>query len=487
VKLGFIFLAFTYLFASCVPQTPTAPPDAALPATYRGAPSAAPPSLADLPWRSVYTDPVLQDLIARAIVRNYNAQLAFAAVAAAGENLNITHAGQYPAVSANAEAPYQAVVGNKPGSTPSVAFGPQLAVQSSYTVDLFGKLRSATAASRAQYLASQENYDTVRWTLIAQTAQAYFQLRELDSVLEITARALKDREDSLRLVKLRVQFGESSLQDQRQAEQSLYEVSENVPLIRQNIAQSENALSVLAGDYPHAIVRGLPLEKQLDMPALPPTGIPSALLARRPDIRQADDTLLAADAQIDVARTLLLPSFSFGASATVAGEYSSGTFPNLTKILAALGAANNIFYGPTGLFAIVPQLTQTIFAGGQLKARVRLAQDQQREAVVAYLQSVQNAFSDVANAVAAYDGLRAYTVQQELYTAASVDSVRLANLRYKEGQASYLEVLDAQTRAYQAQVGTQQAHLNERLAVVQLYLALGGGLPPSAPAASPSP
>jgi multidrug efflux system outer membrane protein len=370
------------------------------------------------------------------------------------------------------------VAGNRPASTPSQAFAPQLGVGASYEIDLFGKLKSATAAARAQLLASEAASDTVRWALVSQVATSYFQLRELDSVLDLSQRAEADRAENLRLVKLRVAYGESSLQDQLQAEQSLYQVTENIPLIRLSIAQTENALSVLVGDYPRTIVRGRPLEQQIEMPALPPTGVPSELLARRPDIREADATLVAADAQIDVARRLLLPSFTFGASAAVEGQYTTGTFPNLPKNLSELGGSG-VFYGPLGLFSILPQLAQTIFAGGALRARVRLSQDQQQQAILSYLQTVQGAFRDVSNAVAAYDGERAYRVQQELYTTASVDSTRLAKLRYDEGQTSFLEVLTAQTREYQAEIDTQQARLNERLALVQLYLALGGGFEPS--------
>ena len=477
MKIGVIVMALTYLFASCTPKTPTTPPDAQLPQAYRGAPASPLPSLADIPWQKFYDDAVLRDLIARALERNDNAQLAYAAMLAAAANVDVTHSSELPQVGATAQTPVQITAGSRPGSTPSFAFAPQGTISASYTVDLFGRLKNATAASRAQLLASREAYETVLWSLVAQVASSYFQLRELDAVLATSLDAIKDREDSLRLVKLRVQFGEASLQDQLQAEQSLYEVTENVPLIRQNIAQTEAALSVLAGDYPHGIERGLPLEAQVDMPPLPATGLPSLLLLRRPDIRQADDTLIAADAQIDVARSLLLPSLTFGGSAGVGGQYATGTFRNLPAILASLASANNLFYGPTGLFALVPQLTQTIFSGGGLKARVRLAQAQQQQAVVSYLQTVQNAFTDVVKAVAAYDGQRAYRAQQELYTKASVESLRLAKLRYAEGQASYLEVLDAETREYQAEVGEEEAHLNERLALVQLYLALGGGLP----------
>lgn len=242
----------------------------------------------------------------------------------------------------------------------------------------------------------------MRWALVSQVATSYFQLRELDAVLDLSQRAAKDREQSLELVKLRVNYGESSLQDQLQAEQSLYQVTENIPLIRGSIATAENALSILAGDYPHAIARGLPLEDQVALPPLPPTGVPGELLARRPDIRQADDTLVAADAQIDVARKLLLPSFIIGASTGVGGQVSTGTFPNLAKALASFGGSG-VFYGPMGAFSLLPQLTQAIFSGGALQARVRLSQAQQQQAVLSYLQTVQNAVSDVANAVATYD------------------------------------------------------------------------------------
>jgi multidrug efflux system outer membrane protein len=462
------------LLCGCIPDTPTAPPDAHLPAAYRDA-RAQTPSLATIPWQSFYHDEALQRLIAQSLEKDYNAQLAYEAVVAARESLNITQASELPAVSATVGAPYQVSAGNRSGSSPASAFAPQLSVGASYEIDLFGKLRSATAATRAQLLATEAAYDSVRWALVSQVATSYFQLRELDAVLDLSLRAAKDREQSLQLVKYRVQYGESSLQDQLQAEQSLYQVTQNIPIIRGSIDQTENALSILAGDYPHAIVRGLPLEGQVALPPLPPTGIPGELLARRPDIRQADETLVAADAQIDVARKLLLPSLSLGASAAVEGQLTTGTFPNLPKVLSGLGGSG-VFYGPTGVFALLPQLTQAIFSGGALQARVRLSQAQQQQAVLSYLQTVQNAVRDVANAASAYDSQRAHSATQQADTNASVASTQLAILRYNEGQTSYLEVLDAQTREYQAQIDTQTALLNERLALVQLYLALGGGL-----------
>jgi outer membrane protein, multidrug efflux system len=471
VKLTFAVVAFSYLFASCIPDTPTTPPNAQLPATYPGVQSSAQPSLGNREWQQLYHDPALDGLIAQALAKNYNAQLAYVAILAAQENLNITHSNQEPAGALTVSAPYQRATGEKPASAPSEYFAPSAALSASYQIDLFGKLKSATAASRAQLLATEEARNTLLATLVSQVASTYFQLLELDTTLDISLRAAEDRAKGLRLVKLRVDYGESSLQDQRQAEQALYQVTSQVPLIRQGIAQTENALSVLVGDYPHAIKRGLPLEQQVEMPAVPPTGLPSELLLRRPDIREAEDTLVAADAQIDVARKLLFPSLSLGASAGVQEQLTNGVFPKLPASLTQ----NGIFTGPTGLFALLPQLMQAIFSGGQLQARVHLARDQQQQAAIAYLQTVQNSFAQVSNAIVAYDEQRAYRGEEERLSAAATDSVRLSRLRYDNGEASYLEVLDSETRSYEAEIGAQQARLDERLALVQLYLALGGG------------
>ena len=312
-------------------------------------------------------------------------------------------------------------------------------------------------------------------TLVSQCATAYFQLLELDQALDISLRAVKAREENVRLMKLRVDYGQSSLQDLRQSQQSLLEVTENIPTFRQDIAQTENALSVLAGDYPHAIARGLPLEQQVHMPLLPPTGVASELLQRRPDIAQAEYTLVQYDANLDVARKLLYPSLTLGVSAALSGEVATGLYPSAPKPLLDLAHINGVFYGPQGVFSILPQLLQPIFNGGQLKANVGLARAEQEQAALSYLQTVQNAFEEVSNDIVAYNQQRLREIQLGLYTAASLDSTRLALLRYEYGQTSYLEVLNAQTRSYQAEIDFVEGRLNARLALVQLYLALGGG------------
>ena len=478
MKLIVALIAFVQLIASCVPPTPSAPPNAQIPPVYRGTASTA-SSLSTLPWRQLYDDPVLQGLIAQALVRNYDVELAYASILEAEANLGITAANQSVFVNGILQAPYYVTSGNKPPGTPENQFLPEAGIDVYYQIDLFGRLSSATGAARDKLLASEAAKDTVLATVVAEVAAAYFQLRELDDVLAFTQKAIIVRQDAVRLMRLRVEGGESSMQDQRQAEQALYEVTENLPAIRQNIAQTENALSVLTGDYPHDIARGLPLQQQIHMPEVPQTGVPSELLQRRPDVAEAQDSIAAAAGNVDVAKKLLYPSITLGGSAAIGWQKQNADYTNLPSSLAFLAPLNGVFYGPLGLFSILPQLLQPIFNGGQIKSQIHLSQAQQQAAAIAYLQTVHRAFEEVSDDVAAYNESRARTVQLTRYEEASVDSVRLANERYENGYTSYLEVLNAQTRAYQSQTDLAQGQLNERLALVQLYLSLGGGWQPS--------
>ncbi|HEY1868798.1 MAG TPA: TolC family protein [Candidatus Cybelea sp.] len=472
MKLILALVALVQLIASCVPNTPSAPPDAQLPSVYRGDASTA-ASLGNVPWRQLYDDPILQDLIQKALARNFDVEIAYANILQAEANLGITAANQSVFVNGVVQAPYQATTGNKAPGTPSSEFLPLAGITANYQVDLFGKLASATGSARNQLLSTQAAFETVLATVVADVATAYFQLRELDQVLAFTQSAVAVREQNVRLMTLRVQGGESSMQDQRQAEQSLYEVSQNIPALRQSIALTENALAVLTGDFPHDIQRGLALEQQVKMPALPQTGFASELLQRRPDIRQAEYAIAAAAGNVDVARKLLYPSITLGASAAVGGQIINGEAPKVP--IPILTPISGVFYGPLGLFSIVAQLLQPIFNGGQIRSQIHLAEAQKQQIAVSYLQTVHRAFEEVSDDATSYNESRLRTVQLELYERASFDSVRLARERYENGYTSYLEVLDAQTREYQAQTDVAQGHLNERLALVQLYLALGGG------------
>jgi multidrug efflux system outer membrane protein len=473
MKLALALGAVLNLLASCVPNTPALAPDSHLPAQYRGLEAQMLSSLADLQWQKFYDDPELQHLISLALVKNYTVGEAYAAVLLAQANLAGVAGNQQPQGGLTVAAPFQGNFGTKGKATPATEFAPSASVGVSYQIDLFGKLASATAAARAQLLSSVAAQNTVRWTLVSQVASSYFQLRELDAALTITQRTIKDRQEDVRLTKLRVDLGENSIQDLYQSQQALYQATQELPLIKQSIAQTENALSVLAGEYPHEIKRGLPLEKQVVMPAVPATGVPSELLRRRPDIQQAEYNLIAADANIDVARKELYPSLSLGGSVGVSGTRVTGV--DLPAYLGPLANINGVFYGPTGLFSLVPQLTQTIFSGGKLQANVAGARAQQQQLTYSYLQTVLTAYQEVSNNIVAYDQQRAYREQVELNAKTSAASTHVAFERYDQGETSYLEVLNAQTNEYTADIALEQALLNERLALVQLYLSLGGG------------
>ncbi|HZV80166.1 MAG TPA: TolC family protein, partial [Candidatus Binatus sp.] len=467
-------IALVPVLAACVPESSKTPPNAQLPTTYRGEASTQ-SSMGAIPWQQLYDDPVLQKLIQQALVKNYTVELAYTNILEAEANLGITAANQSVFVNGVLQAPYQITSGNKPPNVPESVFTPSIGIAATYQIDLFGKLASATGSARNQLLSTEAGKNTVLATVVAEVATAYFQLRELDDELTFTVRAVADRQVAVRLMKRRVEGGESSLQDQRQAEQALYEVTQNVPAIQQSIAQTENALAVLTGDYPHAIDRGLPLVQQVKMPAVPQTGVASDLLQRRPDIQQGEFEIAAAGGNVDVARKLLYPTLTLGASAAVGYQSQNGVYSNLPPALAPVSNVNNVFYGPLGLFTILPQLLQPIFNGGQIRSQIHLAEVQQQGTAISYLQTVHRAFAEVSDDVTAYNQSRLRTDQLKLYEDASLDSVRLANERYSEGYTSYLEVLDAQTRSYQAQVDYSKGLLNERLALVQLYLALGGG------------
>jgi outer membrane protein, multidrug efflux system len=473
LKILAALIALLELGSSCA-STPSGPPDAQSPSTYRGEASTA-ASLGDVPWRKLYNDPVLQALIERALAKNFDVEVAYTQILEAEASLGITAANQSVFVNGGAQAPYEEITQERPPNVPASQFSPQVGISATYQVDLFGKLASATGSARNTLLSTQEATDTVLATVVAEVATAYFQLRELDNVLVFTQQAIVARKENVRLMTLRVQGGEASLQDQRQAEQSLYEVSQNLPAIEQSIAQTENALSVLTGDYPHDIQRGLSLTQQVQMPAVPQTGVPSDLLHRRPDIAQAEYAIAAAAGNVDVAKKLLYPSITLGGSAAAGGSVVTGEYPNLPPALAALSNVNGVWYGPFGIFSVIGQLVQPIFNGGQIHAQIHLSEAQQQQITIQYLQTVHRAFEEVSDDVAAYNDSRQRTLQLQLYERASADSVRLAQERYENGYTAYLEVLDAQTREYQAQTDLAQGQLNERLALVQLYLALGGG------------
>jgi outer membrane protein, multidrug efflux system len=245
--------------------------------------------------------------------------------------------------------------------------------------------------------------------------------------------------------------------DVRQAEQLVYTAAEQVPDLQRRIAQQENLLSTLLGQNPGAIARGMKLTEQPHAPQVP-AGLPSSLVDRRPDMRQAEQQMVALNAQIGVAKAAYFPQITL----TADGGYSSA-------------ALSSLFSGPTGFFSFGGALTQPLFAGGRIRNGVRLAEAQQEEAVLVYKQTIQRAFQDVSDSLVGYTKDQEFRKQQELLTAAAEDAAHLSDIRYKGGAASYLEVLTNQTNYFTAQLNLAQAQVNELNALVQLYRALGGG------------
>jgi len=294
-------------------------------------------------------------------------------------------------------------------------------------------------------------------SLVRNVASAYLQLRELDLEMEISKHALASRQDSLRLVKIRASGGVTSMLDVRQSEQLVYEAAGQIPDLERRIEQQENFISILIGKNPQAIPRGKTLLEST-FPPVVPAGLPSSLLERRADIEAAEQSLVAANARIGVAKAAYFPQVTLTATA---GYQSS--------------ALTSLFSGPAGTWNFGGQLLQPIFEGGRLRSGVRLAEGQKEELLLGYQQAIQEAFREVSDALVAYKKDQEFREQQDLLTRSAQDATALSQSRYSGGVTSYLEVLDSDTRYFAAQLTLAQAQLNERLSLVQLYGALGGG------------
>lgn len=443
-------------------------PTVEVPVTYRDASqsssSAQPPadqhptptSLGDEKWWDVFQDPELQGLIRTALQNNYDVRIAATRVLEARAQLGITRADQYPSLSAGGNI--TSLQNPKLGPIPSYELTQgEIGPSAAWNLDFWGKYRRATEAARANLLANEWAQKAVMASLVAQVASSYFQLRQLDLELEISNRTLSSRRDSLRLTQTLEEHGISSLLDVRQSEQLVYTAATEVPDFERQIAQQENAISILLGKNPGGVPRGLKLTEEPHAPEVP-AGLPSALLERRPDIREAEENLIAANAQIGVARAAYFPQISLTGSA----GYES---PALT----------NLFTGPAGVWNMAASFTQPIFEGGRLKNNVRFAQAQREQMVLTYQQTIQGAFRDVSNALVAYRKDREFRIQQEHLLDSAQDAARLSQARFKAGTTDYLEVLTNETNAFSAELGLAQAQGNELIALVQVYQALGGG------------
>jgi multidrug efflux system outer membrane protein len=416
----------------------------------------APPSLGDEKWWEVFQDRELQDLLRTALRNNYDVRIAAARVLQAQAQLGIVRADQLPslAVGGNVTSQQNAKLGPIP---PFELTQGSVTASAAWNLDFWGRYRRATEAARANLLANEWAQKEVMSTLVSNVASSYFRLRQLDLELEISRRTLSNRQNSLQLTQTLEQHGINSMLDVRQSEQLVYTAATEVPDLERQIAQEENAISILLGRNPGDIPRGLKLTEEPHAPEVP-AGLPSSLLERRPDIRQSEANLIAANAQIGVARAAYFPQISLTGAA---GFQSS--------------ALTNLFTGPAGIWNLAASAAQPVFEGGRLKSNVRFAEAQHEQTLLAYQQTVQGAFRDVSDALVAYRKDREFRIQQQHLFDSAQQAAQLSQQRFKAGTTDYLEVLTNETNAFSAELGLAQAQGNELIALVQLYQALGGG------------
>jgi outer membrane protein, multidrug efflux system len=412
-------------------------------------------SFADLPWWQVFQDPQLQELIRTALKENYDLQLATERITAARAQLTITRSNLFPQVQADGN-----FSGGKDPATQAKFDILGLVADATFQLDFFGRLRRATEASRAELLGTQYAQSTVTLTLVSDVAGDYFQLLDLDLQLRITQDTVKTQRESVKLTQLRLDHGVATKLDVLQAQQVLDTANAAIPDLERQIGQEEDAISILLGHYPESVRRGRQLTEQPLPPEVPP-GMPSSLLERRPDIRQVEQDLIAANAEIGVARAAFFPQISLTGS-------GGGAFGR-SSLFSGLMSTQ------TGIWSYGAQVSQPIYTGGALRGNLRLAESQHRQELIAYKQAIQLAFRDVSDALIGYQKFHQVRVAQETTVKDLQDTVDTSLVRYRGGITTYLEVLDGQRSLFNAELALAQARGSEYQSLVQLYKALGGG------------
>ena len=462
LALPILSTAMVLLLAACTVGPNYKRPAVNVPAEFRGAlpppesAQSAAASLGDQKWWEVFQDPQLQALIRTALQNNYDVRIAATRVLEAQAQLGITRADQLPSLSVGGNITNHRSAASGPIPSFELTQG-QVSASAIWNLDFWGKYRRANEAARANLLSNEWARKQVIATLVSNVASSYFELRRLDLQLEISKRTLGSRGESLQLTQTREQHGFSTLLDVRQAEQLVHTAETEVTDLERQITQQENNLSILLGNIPGDIPRGLALVDQPHAPEVP-AGIPSSLLERRADIRAAEQNLIAANAEIGVARAAYFPQISLTGNAGFASS-----------------ALESLFTGPAGIWTMAGSLTQPIFEGGRLKSNVRLAEAQREQLLLTYQQTIQGSFRDVSNALVGYRKTREFRIEQERLVASAQDASRLSQIRFRAGTTDYLEVLTNETNAFTAELNLAQARGNELGALVQLYQALGGG------------
>jgi NodT family efflux transporter outer membrane factor (OMF) lipoprotein len=454
------FALLTLALCGCLVGPNYHRPATNLPVNFPGAP-ATKESIADKKWVDLFQDAALKQLVGTALEKNFDVRIAAERVLEARAQYGITRANLFPTL--DAQGSFTASRSSSIGSFPFIRPGTNLAtsytqaeLQFSWELDLWGRLRRLDEAARAQYLASEEARNGVIISLISDVMTTYFELRELDLELEIGLHNNDIARDNLRLIQERKDRGAANGLEVHQAEQFLYTTTAEIASVKRSIAQAEDALNLLLANAPTEVPRGQNLEQITSPPDLP-AGLPASLIERRPDIRQAEDNLIAANAQIGAARALFFPSISL-----------TGLLGSQSRSLAGM------FTGPARVESIAPTALLPIFHAG-LRAGVQLTEAQQREILVSYQKTIYSALREVADALATHTRTREQRGEEEKLVTALSESVRLSNLRYRGGLDSYLQVLDAERNLFAGQLTLAQLRLLELQSVVQLYRALGGG------------
>jgi NodT family efflux transporter outer membrane factor (OMF) lipoprotein len=447
--------------ASCTLGPNYRRPVVTTPAAHRGATASGPESLADLKWFELFRDDRLTELVSTALKQNFELRIAAERVLQARAIYGIQRSEQFPSVGVSADVNAARFPENGATSIPSGADTSVTYTQAGFSLgwelDVWGRLRRLSEAARAQYLATNEARHGVMTTLVADVTETYLALRALDYELEIAKRTRDVATDSVRLTDVRRTGGVASALDVRQAEQLLFIATGQIAGLEREIARAENALSLLLGQLPGDIPRGEPLAA-FEVPPSVPAGLPSALLERRPDIRQAEQELIAANAQIGAAKAEYFPRIS------------------LTGFLGVQSRAlSDLLTGSSVLGSATVGAAAPIFNAGRTRNNVELAEAIQREALVNYQRVIYTAFRDVADALAAYTNTSRQRTEQERLVAALRNATQLSTERYQGGLESYLPVLDAQRNLFQGELELAALQQRELAAIVQLYRALGGG------------
>jgi len=437
------------------PQTPVTP-------TFRGADNAEvssdpTTSIADRKWSEVFREPELQTLISTALANNYDLRVAADRILEQQQQVRITHSQEFPQITGGGQGIGADLPANSGINIASpLSFG-SFSLMAAWTPDFWGIYRKQTQQQRDILLAQVWAQRAVRLSLVQQVATTYFQLRTLDDQLAISQRTLKVRQDSLKLTQTLESGGAAPLSDVRQAEQLLYTASSEIPQLEQQIQQNENSMRLLLGQAPGSVAHTDP-DALAPAPTDLPTGLPSQLLERRPDVQQAEAQLMAANAAVGVARAQFFPQLTISASAGLGGNDWSNLFDPSGKTIYGIGT-----------------LAQPIFEGGKISGQYELSKRQKDELVHTYQRTILTALRDVSNALVAVNKQRAARVEQQKLVASAQDATRLARIRYQGGATSYLEVLTTDTNLFNAQLNLVNAQQSEAVTLVQLYSALGGG------------